>query len=133
MAVLKPSEITVHSAALIADLVPRYLDPTAYVVVNGSAAETTALLDLRWDHILYTGGTTVGRIIAAAAAKYVTPVTLELGGKSPVVVDAGYDLDLAAKRLLFGKVQNSGQVRLRSDAGSVHHKNPWSVLAMRVP
>ena len=79
-------------------------------MVNGGARETTALLDLRWDHILYTGSVTVGRIVAAAAAKYVTPMTLELGGKSPVVVDAGYDLDLAAKRILFGKAQNSGQV-----------------------
>lgn len=111
-AVLKPSEVTANCAALMAELVPKYLDPDAYAVVNGGVPETTALLNLRWDHILYTGGVSVGRIIAAAAAKHVTPVTLELGGKSPVVVDAGYDLDLAAKRILFGKAQNSGQVRL---------------------
>jgi aldehyde dehydrogenase (NAD+) len=120
--VLKPSEITAHSAALMTDLVPRYLDTSAYVVVNGAVPETTALLDLRWDHIMYTGGTAVGRIVAAAAAKHVTPITLELGGKTPVVVDAGYDLDLAAKRLLFGKVQAAGQVRLRPVAWCVHHK-----------
>ena len=109
-AILHPSAVATNCAALIAELVPKYLDSGAYAVVNGGARETTALLDLRWDHILYTGGVTVGRIVAAAAAKCVTPMTLELGSKSPVVVDAGYDLDLAAKRILFGKAQNSGQV-----------------------
>ncbi len=94
----------------MAELVPKYLDTDAYAVVNGGVPETTALLNLRWDHIFYTGGVSVGRIIATAAANHITPVTLELGGKSPVVVDAGYDLDLAAKRILFGKAGNSGQV-----------------------
>ncbi len=109
-AVLKPSEVTAHSAALMAELVPKYLDTSAFAVVNGAVPETSALLNLRWDHIFYTGGVAVGRIIAAAAAKFVTPLTLELGGKSPVVVDEGVDLDLAAKRILNGKATNAGQV-----------------------
>ncbi|KAI0704847.1 Aldehyde/histidinol dehydrogenase [Cytidiella melzeri] len=113
--VLKPSEVTASCAALMAELVPKYLEPSAFIVVNGAAPETTALLSLRWDHIMYTGGVDVGRIVAAAAAKYVTPVTLELGGKSPVVVDAGYDLDLAARRILFGKAQNAGQLCVSPD------------------
>lgn len=109
-AVVKPSEISYHSAALIASLVPKYLDTSAYAVVNGAVPETTALLSLRWDHIMYTGGGAVGRVVAAAAAKYLTPLTLELGGKSPVVVDTDCDVEIAAKRVLYGKSQNSGQV-----------------------
>ncbi|KAI0815217.1 aldehyde dehydrogenase [Irpex lacteus] len=114
-AVLKPSEVTANCAALMAELVLKYLNTDAYAVVNGGVPETTALLNLRWDHIFYTGGVSVGRIIATAAAKHITPVTLELGGKSPVVLDAGYDLDLAAKRILFGKAGNSGQLCVSPD------------------
>ena len=108
--VLKPSECTPNVAALIAKLVPRYLDPAAYAVVNGAVDETKALLDKQWAHIFFTGSTRIGRIVAAAAAKFTTPVTLELGGKSPVIVSPDYDLELAAKRILYGKVQNVGQV-----------------------
>ncbi|KAI0706188.1 Aldehyde/histidinol dehydrogenase [Cytidiella melzeri] len=114
-AVLKPSEVTAHSAALMAELVPKYLDPSAFAIVNGAVPETTALLDLRWDHIFYTGGVVVGRVIAAAAAKFVTPLTLELGGKSPVIVDEGCDTDLVAKRILNGKCVNSGQLCVSPD------------------
>ena len=109
--VLKPSEANPNASALIAELVPKYLDPNAYAVVNGGPEETTALLDFRWDHIFFTGGTRVGQIVATAAAKHITPVTLELGGKSPVIIDSDCDIDLAAKRVLFGKSQNMGQVR----------------------
>ena len=108
---LKPSECTPATAALIAELVPRYLDPAAYAVVNGAVDETKALLDLQWGHVFFTGSTRIGRLVAAAAARYTTPVTLELGGKSPVIVAPDYDLELAAKRILYGKVQNVGQVR----------------------
>ena len=108
--VLKPSEATPNVSTLMAKLVPKYLDTTAYAVVNGSVPEASALLDLRWDHIYFTGGPKVGRIVAAAAAKHITPVTLELGGKSPVIIDTGCDLELVAKRTLYGKLQNMGQV-----------------------
>lgn len=114
-AVLKPSELSQASAALMASLVSRYLDPSAYAVVNGGVDETQALLDLRWDHILFTGSGNVGRIVATAAAKHVTPVSLELGGKCPVIVDASCDAFLAAKRIMFGKIQNSGQVCVAPD------------------
>lgn len=110
-AVIKPSEFSPSSSALMAELLPKYLDPTAYAIVNGAVAETQALLDLRWDHILFTGSTTVGRVIAQAAARHLTPVTLELGGKSAVVVDSTCDIALAAKRVLWGKTQVGGQVR----------------------
>lgn len=77
-AILKPAEQSQFSAAMIADLVPKYLDPEAFKVVNGGIAETTALLKLRWDHIFYTGSAQVGKVVARAAAEYLTSCTLEL-------------------------------------------------------
>lgn len=113
---MKPSECTPATAALIAELVPKYLDPTAYAVVNGAVTETKALLDLKWGHIFFTGSARIGQLVAAAAAKFATPVTLELGGKSPVIISPDYDLELAAKRVLYGKVQNVGQVGIHSSS-----------------
>lgn len=106
---VKGSELAPASAQILADLLPKYLDPEAYAFVNGAVPETTHLLDLRWDHILFTGSGKTGRIVATAASKHVTPVTLELGGKSPVVIDGDFDLEVAARRVLYGKLQNSGQ------------------------
>ncbi|KIK94969.1 hypothetical protein PAXRUDRAFT_33229 [Paxillus rubicundulus Ve08.2h10] len=114
-AVLKPSEAAPHFSQLIAELVPKYLDPSAYRVVNGAASEATKLLELQWDHIFYTGNGKVARIVAAAAAKHLTPLTLELGGKSPVIVDSAYDMDIAAKRILWGKCTNAGQICVSPD------------------
>jgi len=114
-AVIKPSELAPATSALFAELIPRYLDPELYYVVNGGVPETTKLLELQWDHIMYTGNGHVGRIVAAAAAKHLTPVTLELGGKSPVIIDPNTDLALAAKRLLWGKAANAGQTCLAPD------------------
>ena len=113
--VMKPSESTPACSTIMTTLLPKYLDPAAYVIVNGAVKETTALLDLRWDHIFFTGGTAVGKIVATAAAKFVTPLTLELGGKSPVIVDSNCDIELAAKRVLWGKVQNNGQLCFSPD------------------
>ncbi|KAF9932143.1 Aldehyde dehydrogenase [Linnemannia zychae] len=114
-AVLKPSEVSAHAAALITELVPRYLDNKAYIVINGGPAETTQLLDQKWDHIFYTGNGTVGKIIMKAAAKHLTSLTLELGGKSPVVIDENANMDVAAKRIAFGKSFNSGQTCVAPD------------------
>lgn len=109
--VLKPSELSPTVAALIADLLPKYLDSDAYAVINGAVPETMHLLELKWDHIFFTGSNHVGRIVAAAAAKHLTPVSLELGGKSPVFVDSdNTDLEIAARRILWGRIQNAGQV-----------------------
>lgn len=110
-AVLKPSEHSPAASALMAFLVPKYLDSQAYVVVQGTVGQATALLDLPWGHIFFTGGIRTARQIAVAAAQFVTPLTLELGGKGPVIIDPDCDIELAAKRTLYGKVQNSGQVR----------------------
>ncbi|OSC99243.1 NAD-aldehyde dehydrogenase [Trametes coccinea BRFM310] len=110
--VLKPSEKCPACAELITELVPKYLDRDMFQMVNGGVAETTRLLELQWDHILFIGSTRVGRIVAEAAAKHLTPVTLELGGKNPVVIDPRSDVHLAAKRTFWGRVVNTGQVCL---------------------
>ncbi len=114
-ALLKPSEITPNASRILAELVPRYLDPDAIAVVEGAVPETTALLEQRWDHIFYTGGAAVGRIVMRAAAEHLTPVTLELGGKSPAIIDSGADLKSAARRLAWGKALNAGQTCIAPD------------------
>ncbi|KAH7344940.1 NAD-aldehyde dehydrogenase [Rhizoctonia solani] len=113
--VIKPSELTPATSALLAELVAKYLPPDVITVVNGGIPETTRLLDLPWGHIMYTGGGNVGRIVATAAAKHLTPVTLELGGKSPVIVDPASDMKLAARRILWGKATNAGQTCVAPD------------------
>jgi aldehyde dehydrogenase (NAD+) len=113
--VLKPSEVAPHTSALIARLVPQYLDPDAVAVVEGGIPETSALLEQRFDHVFYTGNGYVGRIVMTAAAKHLTPVTLELGGKSPCIVDRSADLDVAARRIVFGKFYNAGQTCVAPD------------------
>ncbi|MFD8705394.1 aldehyde dehydrogenase family protein [Kitasatospora sp. NPDC059648] len=114
-AVVKPSELAPSTSAAIARLLPRYLDPQAVAVVEGAVPETTALLEQHFDHIFYTGNGVVGRIVMTAAAKHLTPVTLELGGKSPVVVEPGVDLAATAQRLVRGKFLNAGQTCVAPD------------------
>jgi aldehyde dehydrogenase (NAD+) len=114
-AVVKPSEISARTSALLARLLPRYLDPEAVAVTEGAVPETTALLEQRFDHILYTGNGAVGRIVMGAAAKHLTPVTLELGGKNPAVVETGVNLAVAARRLVWGRFLNAGQTCVAPD------------------
>ncbi len=114
-AVVKPSELAPATSAAIARLLPRYLDRQAVAVVEGAVPETSALLEQRFDHIFYTGNGAVGRIVMAAAAKHLTPVTLELGGKSPVVVEPGVDLAVTAQRIARGKFLNAGQTCVAPD------------------
>lgn len=108
-AVIKPSELSPATAELIARTLPQYLDNEAFSVVLGGAPETTALLELEWDHIFYTGGAAVGRIVMAAASRNLTPVVLELGGKSPTVVHSSANLPVAARRIAYGRWANAGQ------------------------
>lgn len=108
-AVVKPSEVSPNCAEAIARLIPRYLDTKAFSVVLGGVPETTALLEQHWDHIFFTGGTSVGKIVMAAAAKHLTPVVLELGGKSPTIVHSSANLPVAARRIAQGRWQNAGQ------------------------
>lgn len=113
--VIKPSELSEHMASLLATLIPQYLDKDLYPVINGGVPETTEVLKERFDYILYTGSTGVGKIIMTAAAKHLTPVTLELGGKSPCYVDKDCDLDIACRRIAWGKFMNSGQTCVAPD------------------
>jgi aldehyde dehydrogenase (NAD+) len=114
-AVLKPSELAPATSALLAKLVPLYLDPDAVRVVEGDGQTTQDLLAQGFDHALFTGGTAIGKKIMAAAAPTLTPVTLELGGKSPVIVAADADLDVAARRIAWVKLMNSGQTCIAPD------------------
>jgi aldehyde dehydrogenase (NAD+) len=113
--VLKPSELAVATSTLLARLVPAYLDREAVSVVEGGIPETTELLAQRVDHIFYTGNGAVARIVLQAAALHLTPVTLELGGKSPVWVDASADLASAARRIAWGRFVNAGQTCVAPD------------------
>ncbi|MCU1684711.1 MAG: aldehyde dehydrogenase [Amycolatopsis sp.] len=114
-AVVKPSELAPSVSTAIAELLPQYLDTDAYAVVEGAIPETTALLEQKFDHIFYTGNGVVGRIVMTAAAKHLTPVALELGGKSPVVVEPGVDLAATAQRIVWGKFMNAGQTCVAPD------------------
>ncbi|XP_045146758.1 aldehyde dehydrogenase family 3 member A2 isoform X1 [Echinops telfairi] len=113
--IIKPSELSENTAKALAKLLPQYLDQDLYAVINGGVKETTELLKQRFDHILYTGSTAVGKIVMEAAAKHLTPVTLELGGKSPCYVDKDCDLDIACRRITWGKYMNCGQTCIAPD------------------
>lgn len=110
--VLKPSESSPATAMVMQQLFDTYLDPAAYKLVNGMVDETTVLLDQTWDKIMYTGSNRVAKIVAKKAAVNLTPLTLELGGMNPAFVTKNADLTLAARRLLWGKVTNAGQICL---------------------
>eukprot|EP00904_Undaria_pinnatifida_P005745 jgi/Undpi1/22/HiC_scaffold_1.g00022.m1 len=120
--VLKPSEISVASSRLLKELIAKYFDPSEVTVIAGGVEQTTALLAEKVDNIMYTGGGAVGRIVMAAAAKNLTPVTLELGGKCPVYIDESANIQVAARRLIFGKNVNCGQVCIAPDHVLVHEK-----------
>uniref|UniRef100_A0A5S6Q2I9 Aldehyde dehydrogenase n=1 Tax=Trichuris muris TaxID=70415 RepID=A0A5S6Q2I9_TRIMR len=113
--VLKPSEVADHSARLMDKLISKYFEKNSVSVFLGEVEETTALLRERFDHIFFTGSSTVGRIIMKAASEHLTPVTLELGGKCPVIVDSMADLEVAAKRIVWGKFTGCGQTCVAPD------------------
>jgi aldehyde dehydrogenase (NAD+) len=121
-AVIKPSELAPATSALLARLLPQYVDAEAVRVVEGDAATTQELLAAGFDHVLFTGGTEVGKKIMAAAAPTLTPVTLELGGKSPVIVTADADIDVAARRIAWVKLLNSGQTCIAPDYVLADHR-----------
>ncbi|MEE8601623.1 aldehyde dehydrogenase family protein [Euzebya tangerina] len=113
--VLKPSEVAPAVAELLERLIGEYLDPQVVGVVTGAVDETTELLAQRFDHIFYTGNGTVGRIVMKAAAEHLTPVTLELGGKSPAIVAADANIDVTARRIVWSKFLNAGQTCVAPD------------------
>jgi aldehyde dehydrogenase (NAD+) len=114
-AVIKPSELAPATSSFLAATLLRYLDPECVQVVEGGPSEAEALLAERWDYIFYTGSPRVGRMVMEAAAKHLTPVTLELGGKSPCIVDRSANLRVAARRIMWGKLMNAGQVCIAPD------------------
>lgn len=119
-AVVKPSAYAPASSAAIAKLLGEIFPPEFVAVVEGGRAENRALLEQKFDYIFFTGSPAVGREVMAAGAKNLTPVTLELGGKSPVIVDSTADIPLAARRIAFGKVLNAGQTCVAPDYLLLH-------------
>jgi aldehyde dehydrogenase (NAD+) len=114
-ALLKPSELAPQTAGIIEELINQHFDPGILRVVNGGVETAQALLSLPFDSIFFSGGTNVGKLVMKAAAEHLTPVTLELGGKSPAIVDESADLEVAASRLVWGKFLNAGQTCIAPD------------------
>lgn len=118
--ILKPSAYTPHVSSVLAEMIGAYFKPEYIAVVEGGRAENNELLEQRFDYIFFTGSTSVGKIVLEKAARYVTPVTLELGGKSPCIVDKTANIKVAARRIVFGKILNSGQTCVAPDYLIVH-------------
>ena len=113
--VLKPSELTKHTSQLITDILQKTFPETVSISIEGGAETAKELLAQKWDYIFFTGSVPVGKMVARAAAKHLTPVTLELGGKSPCIIDDTADLKLAARRISWGKFLNAGQTCISAD------------------
>ncbi len=113
--IIKPSEYTIHTEAVIKQMIEETFDPEYIRVVTGAKEVTSALINLPFDHIFFTGSTEVGKIVYQAAAKNLVPVTLELGGKSPAIIEKTADLKVAANRIVFGKFMNAGQTCIAPD------------------
>ena len=118
--IIKPSELTPNTSAIIAKIIQKTFDPAHVDVIEGGVEVATQLLAQRWDYIFFTGSIPVGKIVAKAAAAHLTPTTLELGGKSPCIVDETANLKLAAKRIVWGKFLNAGQTCVAPDYLLVH-------------
>ena len=121
-AVLKPSAYAPATSAALAKIIARTFAPQYIAVVEGGRAENSTLLEQKFDTIFFTGSVAVGKVVMEAAARHLTPVTLELGGKSPVIVDETADLKLAARRIAFGKVLNAGQTCVEPDYLFIHRR-----------
>jgi len=119
-AVLKPSEMSPTSSAAIKKLVDKYLDKDCYAVIEGGVEIASKICNYPWDLICFTGSTQKGKLVAEAAAKNLIPCILELGGKCPAVVDLSADIDFAASKVAFGRLNNSGQTCLATDYVLVH-------------
>jgi aldehyde dehydrogenase (NAD+) len=127
--VLKPSEHAPATSRVLADLLRDTFEPAHVAVVEGGVETAQELLEHRFDHVFFTGGTAVGRLVMAAAARHLTPVTLELGGKSPCIVDRDVDLEVTARRILWGKCINAGQSCVAPDYLLVHEDARPGLLA----
>jgi aldehyde dehydrogenase (NAD+) len=119
---LKPSELTPNTSSIICKIIRETFDIKHVVAITGDALLSQELLAKKWDYIFFTGSVTVGKIVAKAAAENLTPVTLELGGKNPCIVDETAHLQLAAKRIIWGKILNAGQTCIAPDYILANHK-----------
>ncbi|WP_094157731.1 aldehyde dehydrogenase [Flavobacterium psychrophilum] len=119
---LKPSELTPYTSGILSKIIRESFEVKHVVAVTGDYTIAQDLLKKRWDYIFFTGSVTVGKIVAKAAAENLTPITLELGGKNPCIVDESANLQLAAKRIIWGKILNAGQTCIAPDYILVHHK-----------
>ncbi|MDB9302934.1 MULTISPECIES: aldehyde dehydrogenase [Cyanophyceae] len=113
--ILKPSEIAPHTSSLVAQIIGKHFNPDYIAVVEGGVETSQQLLAEKFDHIFFTGGTAIGKIVMEAAAKHLTPVTLELGGKSPCIIDSEINLEYTVKRIVWGKFINAGQTCIAPD------------------
>ncbi|RAJ16018.1 aldehyde dehydrogenase [Arenibacter echinorum] len=120
--VVKPSEVTPHTASIISEIISAVFVPEHVTVVEGGVEVSQELLAEKWDYIFFTGSTRVGQIVYESAAKHITPVTLELGGKNPTIVDETASINLAAKRIVWGKFLNAGQTCIATDYILVHRE-----------
>ncbi|GAB4491158.1 MAG: aldehyde dehydrogenase [Raineya sp.] len=120
--IIKPSELSNHTSAIIRTIIEEVFQTQHVSVVEGGVEETQKLLKERFDKIFFTGSTAVGKIVAKAAAEFLTPVTLELGGKSPCIVDEDADLEVSARRIVWGKFVNAGQTCVAPDYVLAHKK-----------
>ena len=120
--IVKPSELTPNTSSIVAKIISETFDENHVKCVEGGVEITQELLAQRWDYIFFTGSVAVGKIVAKAAAENLTPVTLELGGKNPCIIDATANLKLAAKRIVWGKFLNAGQTCIAPDYLLVSNK-----------
>lgn len=118
--ILKPSELTPNTSKIITEIVNSVFKPEHVMVVEGGVTVSTQLLEQRWDYIFFTGSVAVGKIVAKAAAKHLTPTTLELGGKNPCIIDQTANIKLTAKRIVWGKFLNAGQTCIAPDYILIH-------------
>lgn len=127
-AILKPSEIAPYTSRVLADLIQKHFEPAYIAVVEGGVEASRQLLAEKFDHIFFTGGTAIGKIVMEAAAKHLTPVTLELGGKSPCIVDSNINIEYTARRITWGKFINAGQTCIAPDYLLVDSKIKQALL-----
>jgi aldehyde dehydrogenase (NAD+) len=121
-AILKPSEIAPQTSSVVADIIQKHFNPAYIAVLEGSVETSQQLLAEKFDHIFFTGSTEIGKIVMEAAAKHLTPVTLELGGKSPCIVDTDINIEYTARRITWGKFINAGQTCVAPDYLLVNKK-----------
>lgn len=131
-AVIKPSESAPHTAQIIEEIISEVFPPEWAIVIQGDAKVGAALLKTQWDYIFYTGSTAVGKIVAKAAAEFLTPTTLELGGKSPCIVDGTAPIQKTARRIVWGKFLNCGQTCIAPDYVLVQKEYKKALVAAMI-